>query len=107
MSAILAFAVIFPCIVVIGGVVLALVRIDVQRWILKEVVSLLKNDDTPVAVYAHQSREEAKAARKEAEAVKEAASALRQDVAETHTDVRQIRDLLIQHISDREIHKGL
>jgi len=106
MELLVSLAVIIPCIIAISSIVLFLVRIDVQRWILKEVVSLLKNDDTPVAVYAHQSREEAKAAKEEAIAAKTAAAELKQDVRETHEDVRQIRDLLVQHITDSDLHRG-
>ena len=92
--------------IVIGGVILGFARRwivppwqpSLRKWMQTEVISLLKNDDTPVAVYAHEAREAAKEANKSLGDMHEDVKELRADVKTIHEDVRETNKLLMQHI---------
>lgn len=71
---------------------------SLRKWIQTEVISLLKNDDTPVAVYAHQAQDAAEAARAEATALHEDVKEMRVDIQVIHEDIRETNKLLMQHI---------
>ena len=77
-----------------GGLVLpvgALTGYFVKHWIDKQIVSKLSNDSTPVAKYAHDARDRAEEAKDFAE--KSFNTALK-----TH-------DLIVDHITNSEIHR--
>lgn len=84
-----------------------------RRWIRVEVVSCLRNDDTPVAVYAHQARDaaehagnKAEHAGKVAEHAVERVEAVWDTLQELHQDLRGMNGALIQHITNTDIHRG-
>ena len=75
---------------------------SLRKWIQTEVISLLKNDNTPVAVYAHEAREAAREAKNEASSLHEDVKELRDDVKSIHEDVRETNKLLMHHIMECE-----
>ena len=103
-----------PVILAMIGVAIAFIR----GWINAQIVSKLSNDDTPVAVYAHQalstSAEALSVGREtrqmlvehiEASPSKDDITENREIIKETLAVARETRGLLFDHIKDREIHR--
>lgn len=68
-----------------------------RKWVKREIISLLRNDDTPVAVYAHN-------AQNAADAAKTAAEKTDGKVDRVADKVDRVHDLLAEHIMDRGAH---
>lgn len=63
-----------------------------RQWIQAELRSYLRNDDTPIAVYQHETRDEVRG--------------LREDFGELREDFREMRQIIINHVTDRNAHGG-
>lgn len=70
-----------------------------QHWFRDEMAAYLRNDDTTIARYQHQTRDEVRQ-------VRDSVSEVRDSVREMHSDVRDIQGLVLNHVMDRKLHGG-